>query len=270
MISKIGAAITINNMNLVIEWLCNENRPLEIQDFTHPNILTDDVSSILKAYQKKLKSHNGIRGLHGPFFGLDLGNPEKAFQNIISDRLLKVLEICEQINAQYLVIHSPFSDWMKLNRLQYPIVQPNTIKCMGDILYAPLQRASEIGCTLVLENCDDTDPNMRMEAIRDIDHANLKLSVDTGHAQLVHCNYRAPAVVDFISAAEDRLAHVHLQDVDGYADRHWHPGEGIISWQAVMDELRKSSSNPHLIIEIRQNMHRLPETVRFLEEMARK
>ena len=87
MISKIGAAITINNMDPVIKWLCNENRPLEIQDFTHPNILTDDVSSILKAYKKKLEPHNGIRGLHGPFFGLDLGNPEKAFQNILPNIL---------------------------------------------------------------------------------------------------------------------------------------------------------------------------------------
>ena len=31
------------------------------------------------------------------------------------------------------------------------------------------------------------------------------------------------------SAAGDTLAHVHLQDTDGYADRHWAPGEGNIS-----------------------------------------
>lgn len=270
MVSKIGAAVTIKNMEAVIEWLCKEDRPIEIQDFTLPNILTDDISGILTTYQERLKSHNGVRGLHGPFFGLDLGNPERVFQKIISERLLKVLEFCEQLNGQYMVIHSPFTDWMKLNRLQYPAVKPNTIICMGDILREPLQRASEIGCTLVLENCDDTDPNMRMEAIQGINHPNLKLSVDTGHAHLAHCNYRAPAVVDFIAAAENKLAHVHLQDVDGYADRHWHPGEGNISWQAVMDELRHSRSNIHLIIEVRKNMHRLPATVKFLEDLAGK
>ena len=91
---------------------------------------------------------------------------------------------------------------------------------MDDILKAPLQRAADIECTLVLENYDDTDPNMRMHAVRDIDHPNLQLSVDTGHGHLSHCNYKAPAVMDFIAAAENRLAHVHIQDVEGYADRH--------------------------------------------------
>lgn len=268
MISKIGAAVTINNMDAVIEWLCKEQRPIEIQDFTLPNILTDDVSGILSTYQERLKSHNGVRGFHGPFFGLDLGNPERVFQKLISERLLKVLEFGERLNGQYMVIHSPFTDWMKLNQLQYPAVKTNTISSMGDILHAPLQRASEIGCTLVLENCDDTDPNMRMEVIQSINHPNLKLSIDTGHAQLAHCNYRAAAVVDFIAAGEDKLAHVHLQDVDGYADRHWHPGEGSIPWQGVMDALLKSQSNPHLIIEARKNMHRLSTTVEFLENFA--
>ena len=270
MISKIGAAVTIKNMEAVIEWLCKEDRPIEIQDFTLPNILTDDVSDILRTYQERLKPHSGVRGVHGPFFGLDIGNPERAFQKVISERLLKALEFCERLNGHYMVIHSPFTDWMRLNRLQYPAVKPNTIMCMGDILHAPLQRACEIGCTLVLENCDDTDPNMRMEAIQNINHPNLKLSVDTGHAQLAHCNYQAPTVVDFISATEDQLAHVHLQDVDGYADRHWHPGEGNIPWQAVMDELCTRQSTPHLIVEVRKNMHRLQTTVEFLEDLVSK
>lgn len=40
-------------------------------------------------------------------------------------------------------------------------------------------------------------------------------------------------VADFITDADEQLAHVHLQDVDGHADRHWAPGEGEIEWTAV-------------------------------------
>ena len=94
MISKIGAAVTIKNMEAVIEWLCKEDRPIEIQDFTLPNILTDDMSGILTTYQERLKSHNGVRGLHGPFFGFDLGNPERVFQKIISERRTQVRLLC--------------------------------------------------------------------------------------------------------------------------------------------------------------------------------
>ena len=214
-LSKIGAAVTLDNIDAVFNWLCEQDRPIEIQDFTLPNILSGDLSGLVSRYQEKLQAHKGPRGLHGPFFGLDLGNLETAFQKLITTRLLSALEICERMNAQYMVIHSPFDDWMKLNQWQYPFVQSGVIAAMGDILRAPLQRAADIGCTLVLENCDDTDPNMRMRAVREIDHPNLQLSVDTGHAHLSHCNYKAPSVVDFIAAAENRLAHVHLQDVEG-------------------------------------------------------
>ena len=61
---------------------------------------------------------------------------------------------------------------------------------------------------------------------------------------------------------------MHLQDCDGYADRHWLPGEGSITWPAVMDALKASASTPHLIVEVRTNMHRLPRAVAQLERLA--
>ena len=267
-LSTIGAAVTLGNIEPIFPWLCEENRPIEIQDFTSPNLLQGMPADIVAAYRAMLKPHRGVRGIHGPFFGLDLANLEKEFQQLISKRFLTALELCEQLSCQYMVVHSPFNDWMKLNRLQYPQVRMGTIGAMADILKAPLKRAADIGCTLVLENCDDTDPLMRMDAVCEIDHPNLRLSVDTGHAYLSQCNYKAPSVVDFIDSAESRLAHVHLQDCDGYADRHWLPGEGSITWPAVMDALKTSRSKPHLIVEVRNNMHRLPEVVAWLEGFA--
>ena len=75
----------------------------------------------------------------------------------------------------------------------------------------------------MLENIDDTDPRDRTELVAAIDHPNLMVSLDTGHAELAHGRYGAPPVVDFIAASAQRLGHVHLQDADGYADRHWQP-----------------------------------------------
>lgn len=267
-LSSIGAAVTLGNIESIFSWLCQGQRPIEIQDFTSPNLLGGIPVEIVIAYQRMLKPHKGVRGMHGPFFGLDLGNLEKEFQKLISQRYLNALDICEKLSCQYMVVHSPFNEWMRLNRLQYPQVKTGTIDAMVDILEAPLQRAADIGCTLVLENCDDTDPLMRLDAVFEIGHPNLKLSVDTGHAYLSHCNYKAPSVIDFIASAEGHLAHMHLQDCDGYADRHWLPGEGSISWPAVMNALKASRSQPHLIVEVRKNMHRLPEVVDWLENCA--
>ena len=62
------------------------------------------------------------------------------------------------------------------------------------------------------------------------------------------------------------LEHVHLQDADGYADRHWHPGEGTIPWGGVFKALRDIDANPRLIIEVHYNLDKLPETVKRLED----
>ena len=119
---KIGAAVTLDNIETIFNWLCKQDRPIEIQDFTPPNLLSGDLSGLISRYQEKLQSHKGPRGLHGPFFSLDLGNLEMAFQKLITARFLDGLELCEHLNAQYMVIHSLFDDWMKLNPWQYPFV----------------------------------------------------------------------------------------------------------------------------------------------------
>ncbi|MBN2629521.1 MAG: sugar phosphate isomerase/epimerase, partial [Rhodobacteraceae bacterium] len=96
-------------------------------------------------------------------------------------------------------------------------------------------------------------------------HPNLRVSLDTGHAELAHGRYNAPPVVDFIAAAAGHLGHVHLQDADGYADRHWHPGDGRIPWRPVFDALADLQERPRLILEVRRDQLRLPATVARLE-----
>jgi sugar phosphate isomerase/epimerase len=51
------------------------------------------------------------------------------------------------------------------------------------------------------------------------------------------------------------LTHVHLQDSDGFADRHWAPGQGNIPWAAVFGALGRLNSNPRLILELRKHDH---------------
>ncbi|MCU0856619.1 MAG: TIM barrel protein [Rhodobacteraceae bacterium] len=48
----------------------------------------------------------------------------------------------------------------------------------------------------------------------------------------------------------DRLAHVHLQDADGHADRHWALGDGTIRWAGVFRALADCASAPRLVLEL--------------------
>ena len=95
----------------------------------------------------------------------------------------------------------------------------------------------------------------------------MKLSVDTGHAFYAHGSTGAPPVDYFIKAAGNELRHIHLQDADGYADRHWTLGEGDINWHAVFAALADLDSNPRLIVELRDHSG-LPTSIANMAELG--
>ena len=44
---------------------------------------------------------------------------------------------------------------------------------------------------------------------------------------------------------------MHIQDTDGYSDRHWIPGDGTVRWHAVFRALGRLSVKPRLLIEVK-------------------
>ena len=74
----------------------------------------------------------------------------------------------------------------------------------------------------------------------------------------------APPVDYYVRAAGEMLAHVHLQDCDGYADRHWSLGEGTIRWHSVFRALAEIDANPRLVLELR-DYARIPDSMAYLE-----
>jgi sugar phosphate isomerase/epimerase len=263
----LGTAVTLDTYPLIRDWICGPARAIEIQDFCGVGVLERDHTDMLDAWLKLLDGHTGPRGIHGPFFGLDIASSDHEIRAVVQKRMMQGLAVAEALGADLMVIHSPFNHWHQLNRANYPSVYPSLMSCSADCLAPVLARAADTGCTLVLENCDDTDAAARVELVRQIDHPNLKVSIDTGHADICHGRYDAPHLVDFIAAAAGHLAHVHLQDVDGYADRHWHPGDGRINWRPVFEALAALTEKPRLTLEVRSDLGRLPATVARLEAL---
>lgn len=264
----LGVALLIANFRPLRDWICGPARAIEIQDFVTPNLAASERDDLLCAWKKLLVDHHGPRGIHGPFFGLDISNPDRDIRAIITARFLSALEVAEQLGATHMVIHSPFTYWQVLNRDNYPALEGAAFGAAAECLAPVLARAAETGCTLMLENIDDTDPSARVRLVRQIGHPNLRVSLDTGHAELAHGRYGAPPVVDFIAAAGALLGHVHLQDADGYADRHWHPGDGRIPWRPVFDALAALDTLPRLLLEVRADHARLPQSVARLEALG--
>lgn len=95
------------------------------------------------------------------------------------------------------------------------------------------QRAADHGMSLSLEHF----PGLALPTVaaakafvESVDHPNLKVLVDTGHAQMEGIT---PAAA--IDMAADRLGYVHLNDNDGEADLHLGLLDGVLTGKQLRD-----------------------------------
>ena len=246
----VGAALTLPYLETYRKWLLEKPRDLELQDFISPKVLEGDWAGLVEEIKPLLDGLEGRIGIHGPFVGFSLSTPDRDVQNIVKRRLEQGLQICEALGGTHMVIHSPYTIW-NYNNLDNRIgAREGLIENCHATMKEAVKRAEDIGCTIVVENIEDIDPYARGELVESFNSEALAISIDTGHAHFMHKSFNAPPVDYFVKAAGKKLAHVHIQDVDGYADRHWVPGQGSIAWHAVFAAMENFSGNPRLIIEM--------------------
>ncbi|MEO0913726.1 MAG: TIM barrel protein, partial [Pseudomonadota bacterium] len=205
-----------------------------------------------------LEGFEGRLGIHGPFIGLDIACPDPDAAVVIGKRYAEAVAAAAALGARQMVIHSPFNNWHEYNRFNF--IQPGydslVAKVADDVkaLLGPaLKLGEEHGVQMVLENIQDITPQIRREMVEIVGSPALALSIDTGHAQIAQRASDAPPVDVYVRDAGDLLKHVHLQDTDGYADRHWAPGEGHIEWMEVFRAVAALDSAPHLVLELKRH-----------------
>jgi len=246
----LGAALTLDMLAHHRDWMLSAPRDLEIQSFASPHVLNGDLAAPIARAKTLIDGLQGRIGLHGPYIGftIDSGDPDMAL--LVQKRLLQGLEVCEALGATQMVIHSPVTSWDHGNQLAEPLEATLQIEKSRFTLAPVLKRAEATGVTLVMENIEDMDPAARCRITDALHSPNLKVSLDTGHAQYAHITTGAPPVDAYVTAAGARLDHVHLQDSNGFADRHWHPGDGPLNWHAIFAALGKLPQMPRLILEV--------------------
>ena len=249
----LGAALMIDSLEMHRDMMLEKHRDLELQDFTTADVLNGDWTPLVERARKLLDGHKGRVGIHGPFWGLAVDTMDPEIREIVKKRLMQGLDVCEALGGTHMVVHSPYTTWDHYNIDNYDRVREQKIELCHLTMVDAVKRAEGIGCELVIENIEDIDPAARVSLADSFKSNAVKISVDTGHAHYAHGRTGAPPVDYYIKAAENRLRHIHLQDADGHADRHWSLGDGNILWPSVFEALGKLDSDPRLIIELRDH-----------------
>lgn len=253
----LGVALPLAGLRLHRDWILDKQRDVEAQDFFLADVLNGDWKPLADDVLKALDGHTGRLGIHGPFWGFNIASKDPDVRAIVGKRMHQGLDVCAHLGATQMVIHSPYTTWDYNNLDDHQDARQLTVELTHASIGDAVRRAADMGVVLVIENIEDKDAHIRVDLARSFDSEFVRVSIDTGHANYAHGSTGAPPVDYFVHAAGDMLHHVHLQDTDGYADRHWNPGEGNIRWQAVFRALEQLSSNPRLILEVRNK-----ETVR--------
>lgn len=247
----LGAALTTQTLAIHRGWILEQQRDLEIQDFFRAETLDGDWRPVAAEVRRLLDGYTGRLGIHGPFWGFKIDSQDVLIRAVVTKRFLQGLEACEAIGATQMVIHSPFTTWDYNNLDINPGAGDAVVERVHLTLKDVVARAESIGCELVIENIEDKDPFARVALAKSFNGAAVRVSIDTGHAHYAHVSTGAPPVDYYFDAAGDALAHVHIQDTDGYSDRHWIPGDGTVRWPAVFRALGRLSSKPRLLIEVK-------------------
>lgn len=249
---KIGACLKAEEIADHRDWLFDSDRDIEIQDFMSHEALGTEFEDRITAAKAALSGHQGRVGMHGPFDGLDMDNKDPELRSLITARFLKSLEAADRIGARQMVMHSPYDLWYENNLHTYPGYAEKVLERIHKVMDPVVAKAEELAITLVIENILDVVPSRRRDMIGSLGSAAVAISIDTGHAHLARHMSGAPPVDFFVRDAGDLLFHVHLQDLDGHADRHWAPGDGEIHWRGVFEALSDCKSSPLLVLELRE------------------
>lgn len=263
----LGAALQVDELQRMHNWVMERQRDLELQDFVTAEVLEGDWRAIVERYRPLLDGHTGRIGIHGPFWGLDIATMDRDVREVVRKRLRQGLDVCGALGATHMVVHSPYTTWDYNNLDDHDGAREGVIERCHLAMADAVKQAEAIGCTLVIENIEDIDPHIRVGLARSFGSDHVRVSIDTGHAHYSHVTNGAPPVDYFVKAAGEILSHIHLQDADGYADRHWAPGEGTILWRSVFAAVARLDADPRLILELRDK-EKLVAATRYLEGLG--
>jgi Sugar phosphate isomerases/epimerases len=202
----------------------------ELQDFKNPKFNYCQCNYKTETDTIKNKS------LHGPFGDLAFGSVEPLIREVTLKRIISAYEQAEKYGFTDIIIHhgyvpntSPPDKWLKRSCEFWKA----NMECF--------QKQVRI----CIENMLDWDCGLLMELIDAIDHDQVKICLDLGHA---NCFSKEDVLV-WIKKLNHRIGYVHMHNNHGVYDEHNALMNGNIRYEKVFEYLQCYASDAILAIE---------------------
>ena len=158
-----------------------------------------------------------------PFNIIDVSAPAVAESSV--EYLSALIEKATGIGIKTIVIHpsgEPIAEEDRPVRMQ---TAKKSLAALADF-------ATAHGAVIAVEDLPRTCLGRDSSDILDLisAHPALRVCFDTNHLL-------GESISEFIKKVGDKIVTTHVSDYDAINERHWLPGEGVIDWKSLKDDL---------------------------------
>ncbi len=187
--------------------------------------------------------------------GFDLSALDEQDRRGAIEKQKMIYEILSPLKPQIAVIHPSVGD-----------VAPEDIPARTEAIIRSLKELApwfkERGVKIALENLTQKTLSQRSEVLKTIVEAvgdNIGICFDVNHLFF-------ETHTEFIHNVGKYIITMHVSDNDGLVERHFLPGDGVINWKEVFEELDKIGYDSTMILECGQILSDFPNSLPTLIE----
>jgi sugar phosphate isomerase/epimerase len=191
----------------------------------------------------KLLTRGCELSLHAPTFEINIASANPGARAEAVRQYREAVRLAADIGATRVVVHEGHMSYWKLSRA-------DARQAAVDGLRQVLESARQEGVTIALENTNfgkfamlDTWQEW-LALARDLNDPALRLTLDTGHAQIAGWN-----IPEVIRALAPQIAQIHISDNHGSMDDHLILGDGVVDWTALAQTVRETGCRATWILE---------------------
>ena len=214
---------------------------LELQEFADPVLLDGDWRGQVARYRAVLSDFAGELTLHGAFFDLISGSPDRRVSGIARERYRQNLAIAAELGAHLINFHANY-----LPLIDEPHYLPTWIERQIAFWRPLAQEAGALGVTLALENMWEPEPSILCRVLEAVNSPHLRSCLDVAHARL----YSKLPLETWIESLSSFLVLSHLHNTDSLVDVHLAFNDGVLDMPTLLDELRALPRPPIFCLEL--------------------
>lgn len=181
---------------------------VELQDFTEPCLSDYEVFKTVLAYEKKLFNFSACTALHGSFLDMDIASFNRDIAKYSERMYLRDLFFAKVLDIDYVIFHANIKACANKTAHDY------FMNLQKDFFDKAIDATGFKG-TVVLENVTEKNPNLILTLVEKINHPQVKINLDIGHAKLSEVG-----IEKWIADTKNFLAYMHLHTNDCVEDLH--------------------------------------------------